>query len=270
MSASLRAPMLASARVRWPLPIVVVVIASITRLAGSGRTDWLGSDMQAIIGAIIYLALLPLFVIALASGWLRGDIGGWTWALARPVSRTRWCSALLLIDVATLAACIAGAMLVLGSLPRVWLGPWSGSERALGYVAMLASVYSASAIAGARGATAIGASLYVIALAALMLGATELAKAAVSGTWRLLSQLDGGQTLAGGLHVRYMSDIDPLSLAQLAGVLGIAVTSVLLAARTAGHVPGAPRASSWVLPLGVGAAAGAVVISALLCLAFAL
>lgn len=261
MSASMFAPMLTSARTRWPLPLVVLFVACVARVSGPSRLHWFGSDLQGIIAAILYLALVPMFVIAFASAWLRGDIGAWSWALARPVSRTRWLLALLVVDVATLAMCIGCVLLVVGPLPRTWLGPWEGGERIYAYVALLAAVYSVAALAGARGASAIGASLYVVALGGILVLGIATADFALHQTWRTLSNFEALTMLhePGSLYGRYMTDLDPRALGELSVVVAIASATIVLARRAAAQVPVPPRPASWVIPIAIGIAGGALV-----------
>jgi len=174
MIRSMRPVIVTAARSRWPLPLITFAVALSLRAMSSGPVEWRSSEMHAVAAAILYGALIPVLVIALASAWLRGDDGPWSWALARPVTRTRWLRTTLLIDVVTVLACIALARIVIGPLPYNWIPVWPGeSGRGLGYAALLVAVYSAAAFGGARGGSAIGGSLCVVALAAyaMVLGA---------------------------------------------------------------------------------------------------
>lgn len=170
MIRSMRPVIETAVRSRWVLPLVALGITGFFRGAHAGGARWDASEMQSVAAMICYCGLVPVLAVALASTWLRGDDGPWTWALARPVSRRRWLSTTLMVDVATLAACLAVVWLMIGELPSQWLSGWSGPvERMLGYVGLLAAIYASAAFAGARGASAIGATLYVVGVAAFVM-----------------------------------------------------------------------------------------------------
>lgn len=161
-------PVIATAvRNRLPLPLITLAIALFAPAFASGRVEWFESEIQAVFAAVLYVALIPLLVIAVASTWLRGDDGPWAWALARPVTRGRWLRATLLVDALTLLACIALTRWVVGQLPDQWFGAWDGETRPYAYAALITTIYASAAFGGARGATAIGASLYVVAAGAM-------------------------------------------------------------------------------------------------------
>lgn len=164
---ALRPVVAMAVRNRAPLPLVVLGISLISRAMAPTHVVWDGSELQAMFALVVYGALVPVLVIAVASSWLRGDDAPWAWALARPVTRTRWLRATLLVDVVTLALCLGVARWIVGPLPSLWLGGWRGAlERELGYGALLVAVYATAAFAGTRGASAIGAAFYVAVLGA--------------------------------------------------------------------------------------------------------
>jgi hypothetical protein len=176
MSPSMRPVIMPGIRERLPLPLVTLAICSIMRVFLGDSENWFGGDHQSAIAIVVYGALIPMFTVAMASGWLRGDATPWAWALARPVSRVRWLGTTLLIDIATLIVCVASASCVLGTLPIQWFASFPGAGiRETSYALVLALVYAASAFAGARGASAVGAAMYVAALSAAFIAVMTVA-----------------------------------------------------------------------------------------------
>jgi hypothetical protein len=232
---------------RWPLPLITLGLALFLRAADPGRIAWRASDMQSIAGAILYGALIPVLVIALASSWLRGDDGPWAWALARPVTRARWMRTTLLIDVVTVLACIGLARVVIGPMPNHWIQTWMQEfGRTSGYAALIVAVYAAAAFGGARGNSAIGGALCVVAFAAF---------AMVLNACAAVSEVIIRETLrAGGFYSTYsvyafywwgaaaMRSFGTLSsLTSMTIIAGIAIIAIR---RTARELPQRPRLAS--------------------------
>lgn len=212
-------------RNRFPLPVVVIALTLLGRAMHSGTAQWQGSEMQSAFAAVIYGALLPVLVIAVGSSWLRGDDTPWSWAFARPVTRTRWLNATLVVDLLTVAICVALTQWIIGSAPHVWIGGWFGEvERMVGYAAVLVLVYCGAAFAGARGASAIGAAFHVAVLAA----ATVCAEGASSSVY---------SEMLGSAFTRHLL----LELPSVPTLTIIAAIAVLATRRAALALPVRPR-----------------------------
>lgn len=255
---ALRPVVVAAARNRFPLPLVVLGVTLFSRAMDPGRVYWSGSDMQSVFALVVYGALIPVLVIAMASGWLRGDDTPWSWALARPVTRARWLRATLAVDVVTIVLCVAIARWILGRLTYSWFGGWlGGTERLAGYAALLATVYASAAFAGARGSTAIGAAFHVAVCAAFTM-ATHAAAAfsahheMFTRDWRTLTEV--GVRRDGFTAVSY-------ALSQLPTVPTlwiVAVLAVIATRRAALALPARPRIQD---PTGLAAIAVALAIT---------
>ena len=234
-------------RSRLPLPLLPLCSALFIRAMHSGRVDWRGSDLQGVLAALEYLAVIPMLGIVLATGWFRGEIGAWSWALARPIARTRWLGVTLLVDVTTLVVSVLAAYLVIGELPDRWVGPWPGSGlRELGYAALLAIIHCAAAFAGARGASAIGGSMYAVGFVGAMIATRALATmtsevALGVGTeygvrwhliWRELTTMGAPQTF----HLEPLDAINALGIVLLFACVGLIVLI-----RTGRCLPARPR-----------------------------
>lgn len=250
-------------RSRLPLPLLPLGSALVIRASHSGRVDWFGSDLQGVLAAIEYLAIIPMLSIVLATGWLRGEVGPWSWALARPITRTRWLGTTLLVDLATLAASVFVAYLVIGDLPDRWIGPWSGDGvRELGYLALLVIVHCGAALAGARGASAIGGGIHAATFTAVLLAMHALTIATVEITgaklgrhslswwhlWREITSI-GAPTRLGRAPLDQSLAIAPVML--------IACATIILTLRACRALPARPRLSPVVVALAiVGVAVG--------------
>jgi hypothetical protein len=240
MIRSMRPVIVTAARSRWPLPIITLAVALFLRAMDSGRVDWPSSDMQVVAAAVLYGALIPVLVIALASSWLRGDDGPWSWALARPVTRGRWLRTTLMIDVVTVLACVAFARMVIGPLPHNWIPAWLGeSGRAGGYAAVLIAVYSAAAFGGARGSSAIGASLCVVAFAAYVMLLN--ACAAISEKTAVDVLLQGFRFHLSGWSELRTAQRSLESVPMLSSTGIIAGFAIIVIRRTALELPQQPR-----------------------------
>ena len=256
MSASMRAPALAALRSRWPLPPAVALVATMGRALHVGPADWIGSEIHGIFGAIVYLGLLPLLAITTGSAWLRGDLGAWTWALARPISRRRWLAWMLVIDVGTLLACVCVGAWLLGPMPSNWIGPWSGAARPVGYLAMLCAIYCAAAVGGTRGSSAVAVSSQVLVLVALLVAVGVLADDAFLRVPHLLTALgrpDGAMEF-------YSADFDstrPVELTFLWAALAVTGTMLVMTGRAAARIPAVMPARHWTVPVFVAVLLGA-------------
>jgi hypothetical protein len=229
MSASMWPIVRSLARTRCLLPLLPLAVAVIMRAGFSGRMDWQGSDHQSVLAVVVYSMVMPMLTIALASGWLRGEVGPWAWALARPIARGRWLATTLVVDIATLAMGLVLAYAVIGEMPRRWIGPWPDeTTRELGYAALLVLVYCGAAFAGARGSNAIGATIYsAIAVASSV---------AVSSLWRAVaSQWSSNDILA--------------DLVALQTILVLALAAIAIVVVSGRGLPARPRLSVAAKPL---------------------
>jgi hypothetical protein len=253
-------------RSRLPLPLIPLGSSLLIRANHSGRVDWSGSDLQGVLAAIVYLAVIPMLSIVLATGWMRGEVGPWSWALARPISRARWLGITLLVDVATLAVSVLMAWLVIGDLPYRWLGPWPGQGmRELGYAALLTIIHCSAALAGARGSSAVGGGMY----AATFTGALVLARGLVTVTQEVAAALLGRQMFSSHLLWRDLTTIGSPSrlgrgpvdeVSTLALVMTCACAFIIVMLRVARSLPARARLSLAIVAFALSAIAGGVVV----------
>jgi hypothetical protein len=259
MSVSMRPVLMAALRDRWALPLVPLAITLVMRIAGESDNGWIGSELQIVVALVVFLALIPMLAIAMATGWLRGDAVPWSWAWARPISRARWLLGTLMVDLVVLLACVMLSSLVLGTLPLRGLGPWpGGGPREIGYAAVLAMTYGAAAFAGARGATAIGGALHVAVLATLGSATTVLATL----TEDLLEHRYLGHSFHWYLALRGVPFHDSGRIDDEAQSFAIAIVMLafvtIIVLRAAARSPAPPRLRAVIAPLALAALFGGV------------
>jgi hypothetical protein len=261
-----RALVRASARSR--LMILAVVAAScvfmrVTHALSSGADPWAGSDMHEVVTLIVLGLVIPTFVGLLGTMLLRSEHAPWSWALARPIGRARLVATLVAVDVATIAACVGlAAVLIAGFGGVLWQaiqGPLVATAIALGY----ALLYLATAIGGARGMSSLRAGV----LGIVWIGGLAGLGRAVFESTEWLETRAREVSFAGwyaGSGDAYVLDVQlTAALTAIAiGVLAIAMTTigvVIPFLRAAAAVPAMPRWRSLLLPPAVTVVACVVV-----------
>lgn len=252
---------------RVGMVLAVGLVAILARVAGAfAGGHWGASVHQASAVVLTNGVLVPIFIAMLGANLLRGEHASLSWLLARPSSRSSLIGSLVLLDVATILACVGLASIVLGALKPAWFAlsevTWAASLGG-GYLA----TYLVAAIGGTRTASSIRAivgGLAVLAVAAACLygafaGLYGNGLPGIDGRW-ILAVLDRGP-----FTVEALGWTDPRVLwafATMVALVSIPIAIVMGFVRTARQVPGRIGWTALVGPLlslwGVAALAGAI------------
>lgn len=262
MTPSLRPVAISIIRERLPLPFVTLAVTSFLHLKHRAAGGVIDDDLRTLFGLLVYLGLIPMLVVAMASSWLRGDGAPWAWALARPVSRARWLCTTVSIDLATVVACCACASITVGPPPRIGLGLAASLDLTLlAYAAVLWLIYAAAAFAGARGGSAIAGALHASGLMALVTAVTALGSAVEAFIAAALLGYDVSffSAIQSAISLNHY-DTFALEVTVLAPLLVMSAFVSVALLRVAARAPARPRFAQLLAPVGTAVLLAGVIV----------